>query len=93
MIRGNPMGAATALIAIVALVAAALAANGSLPDRPDHRDSLDEDRTALARCRALGEAGGGDPTCQTVWAEQRQRFFGQAAPDASAIAHEPEAGR
>ena len=33
-------------------------------------------RADLSRCRALGEAAGGDHACQAVWADNRARFFG-----------------
>ena len=35
--------------------------------------------TDLSRCRAMGEAAVGDPTCQAAWAENRARFFGGGA--------------
>ena len=44
------------------------------------RDPL---RVELARCGAMGEAGGRDPSCLHAWAENRRRFLGQPAPVAS----------
>ncbi|WP_062785560.1 putative entry exclusion protein TrbK-alt [Novosphingobium capsulatum] len=41
------------------------------------RDPL---RVELARCGAMGEAGGRDPSCLHAWAENRRRFLGQPAP-------------
>lgn len=43
-------------------------------------------RAELARCGAMGEAGGRDPACLRAWAENRRRFLGQPAPDANAEA-------
>ena len=34
----------------------------------------------LARCRAAGEAAGGDVVCQAAWRAARDRFFGRTAP-------------
>jgi len=44
------------------------------------RDPL---RVELARCGAMGEVGGRDPSCLHAWAENRRRFLGQPAPVAS----------
>ena len=75
MRRANPMGAAAAVIAIAALACAALSADGALAPtlRPKPSPSPPAD---LARCRALGEAGGADPVCHAAWTEQRRWFFG-----------------
>ena len=45
------------------------------------RDPL---RAELARCGAMGEAGGRDPACLRAWAENRRRFLGQPETAASA---------
>lgn len=75
MRRANPMGAAAAVIAIAALACAALSAGGALA--PTSRAKPSPAPTAdLARCRALGEAGGADPVCHAAWTEQRRWFFG-----------------
>ncbi|GCE84522.1 putative entry exclusion protein TrbK-alt [Komagataeibacter diospyri] len=49
---------------------------------PDLGPSGSRDRLAigLARCQALGMKADGDPACETIWAENRKRFF---APDAA----------
>jgi conjugative transfer region protein TrbK len=74
--RANPLGAASAVIAIVALAAAALAAGAPPRRAPSAIDVADrEARSALAHCRALGQAGGADPACQAAWADQRRHFF------------------
>ena len=44
------------------------------------RDPL---RAELARCGAMGEAGGRDPACLHAWAENRRRFLGQPEPATS----------
>ena len=45
------------------------------------RDPL---RAELARCGAMGEAGGRNPSCLRAWAANRRRFLGQPEPAASA---------
>ncbi|WP_312571428.1 putative entry exclusion protein TrbK-alt [Brevundimonas sp.] len=87
--RANPMGAATAVIAIAALAAAALAASAPPRNAPQSVAAAPHPvSSALARCRALGEAGGADPTCQAAWADQRRRFF--AGPTTTAVAGSAE---
>lgn len=44
------------------------------------RNPLDAE---LLRCSEAGEAGARDPACLKAWAENRRRFLGQPAPDAS----------
>jgi conjugative transfer region protein TrbK len=82
--RANPLGAASAVIAIAALAAAALAAGAPPRRAPGPAAAVDPaGRSALAHCRALGQAGGADPTCQAAWADQRRRFFGDGRADLS----------
>jgi len=75
-------------IIFVALEITATAIEMNRPaDRPDDpvtvaqpvaaRDPL---RAELARCGAMGEAGGRDPSCLRAWAENRRRFLGQPEP-------------
>lgn len=78
MRRANPMGAATAVIVIAALACATLSAGGALAPTPRPKPSTSP-TADLARCRALGEAGGADPVCHAAWSEQRRWFFGAGA--------------
>ena len=78
-------------VIFVALAITATAIEMNRPaDRPDDpvtvaqpvttRDPL---RAELARCGAMGEAGGRDPACLHAWAENRRRFLGQPEPATS----------
>jgi conjugative transfer region protein TrbK len=44
----------------------------------------------LARCRAIGLAAVDDANCKAAWAENRRRFFGSSAPDATATLQKSE---
>ena len=88
-------GKTIARIGAVVFVALAITATAIEMSRPaDQRDdpvsvaqsitARDPLRAELARCGAMGEAGGRDPSCLRAWAENRRRFLGQPEPDASA---------
>jgi len=44
----------------------------------------------LAHCRAIGLAALDDANCKAAWAENRRRFFGSSAPDATATSQKSE---
>jgi conjugative transfer region protein TrbK len=74
MIRVIVWGAALVML----LTAAVLAGRAVEPSSPA-RAAKEARDPELARCQALGEAGGQDARCQAAWASARARFFGAAA--------------
>ena len=75
LIRRDPLAAAAVMITICALVAAALASPRELRSGRPVGPTAAGPSAELVRCRALGEAGGGDAACHAAWAESRRRFF------------------
>ncbi|ADG10953.1 hypothetical protein B7G68_12785 [Caulobacter segnis] len=65
--------------ALVILLGAAVLAGGAAPSSSVMAPALGPRDPELARCQALGEAGGQDPRCRAAWALARARFFGGAA--------------
>jgi len=63
---------------IILLGAAVLAGGASQPSSTPVAKVAARD-PELARCQALGEAGGQDLRCRAAWASARARFFGGAA--------------
>ncbi|MCZ8150181.1 MAG: putative entry exclusion protein TrbK-alt [Roseomonas sp.] len=87
-------GKALARIGAIIFVALAITATAIEVNRPAERlddpvaqvrpaPARDPLRAELARCGAMGEAGGRDPSCLRAWAENRRRFLGRPAPAAS----------
>ena len=87
-------GKTLARIGAILFVALAITATAIEINRPAERaddpvaqvqpaPARDPLRVELARCGAMGEAGGRDPSCLHAWAENRRRFLGLPAPVAS----------
>ena len=93
-------GKTLARIGAILFVALAITATAIEINRPAERaddpvaqvqpaPARDPLRVELARCGAMGEAGGRDPSCLHAWAENRRRFLGQPAPVASPVPTAP----
>ncbi len=65
--------------ALIILLGAAVLAGGASQPSTITRPAAASRDPDLARCQALGEAGGQDPRCRAAWATARARFFGGAA--------------
>lgn len=94
-------GKTLARIGAVVFVAVAITATAIEMNRPADRQAdpaplaqpvtaRDPLRAELARCGAMGEAGGRDPSCLRAWAENRRRFLGQPEPTPSSEASAPK---